>query len=160
MDALLIFRAANVAKSVAAYFGFIESVSSDVKKLLHQSFKSGVENLRYAENAIGENQKHYLRKAQDDFISSFSLERDENLISAHIGAAMCQYLLEDIAKQTINKIQEIKLSSQEIAVAVTKDILLGTPIYLMGYRFRIFESSRINKFEEYKRLALTAKNIN
>lgn len=90
MDALLIFRAANVAKSVAAYFGFIESVSSDVKKLLHQSFKSGVENLRYAENAIGENQKHYLRKAQDDFITSFSLERDENLISAHIGAAMCQ----------------------------------------------------------------------
>ena len=54
----MIFKSAAVLQSIATYLGIIESVSEDVKKLLHQSFVSATELLRFAYNSEGDVQKN------------------------------------------------------------------------------------------------------
>ena len=51
MDPITIFKAASIAESIAAYLGVVDSVSADIKKLLHQPFKSALINLKYAKDA-------------------------------------------------------------------------------------------------------------
>lgn len=179
MDVITIFKAGSAIKAIAEYFQIIDSVSHNVKKLLHQSFNSAVQNLKYANNANGEVQKHYLYKAQDDFISSFNIEENENLISAYIGCAMCQHLLGDNenARITLSKIKDVKLSAKEIASSTVLDITTGNNYgmptfesfislhpFAMVFRgikrsFGVLgpnEVSRKEAFEAYKRHAINA----
>ena len=179
MDAKAIFTAISISESIASYLGLIETVSSNVKKLLHQSFESGKQNLKYAQTASGEIQKQYIQNALRDFISALSVEQDENLISSYMGTAMCQYLLGDIANARISlqQISSVTLSKSEITKAAALDLALGKegvvfdhypdipgPLGVAqrgikrvfgtkGYR----EESRILSFEEYKRKALSAR---
>ena len=51
MDVTIIFKATSILKSIAAYLGIIDSLSADVKKLLHQPLKSAIQNLEYAKNS-------------------------------------------------------------------------------------------------------------
>lgn len=179
MEAVVIFKAVSISKSIASYLGFIDSVSSDVKKLLHQSFESGKRNLEYAQTASDANQKLYVQKALGDFISAQSVEKDENLISSYMGTALCQYLLGDIAnaRRSLRKISAVTLSKSEITKAATLDLAFGKEGVILdhypemigpwgiaqrgikrafgkkGYR----ESFRISAFEEYKKNALSAR---
>ena len=47
MTPAVIFGSINMATSIAAYFGLIESVGGNVQKLLHQAFKSAIQNLQH-----------------------------------------------------------------------------------------------------------------
>lgn len=70
MDTMIIFKVATVVQSIANYIGLIDSVSSDVKKPLHQSFRSAVELMNFARNSNGEHQKEYLRQALVKFVAA------------------------------------------------------------------------------------------
>lgn len=177
MEAVVIFKAVSISKSIASYLGFIDSVSSDVKKLLHQSFESGKRNLEYAQTASEANQKLYIQKALGDFISAQSVENDENRISSYLGTALCQYLLGDIAnaRKSLEQISTVILSKSEITKAAALDLAFGKKdgiiasdvigpwgIMQRGIK-RAFgkrgnrEKSRILSFEEYKRKALSVR---
>ena len=114
----MIFKSAAVLESLAKYFGLIESVSADVKRLRHEPFNSAIDFLELAKgtNDEGQQQKH-VREAMIKFTEAMSLEDNENFISSYVGRAMCLYLLgeEDNARNTFAKIHNVKLTRpQEI----------------------------------------------
>ena len=74
MDPILIFKGASVLQSIAAYLGLIESVSADVKKLLHQSFVSAEKFLNCAINSNEDNQKEYIKLARTEFTKATAVE--------------------------------------------------------------------------------------
>ena len=173
MGAAVIFGAVNLSSSIAGYLGLIDNVNSNVKKLLHQSCVSAVQNLNYATTASGTNQMEYIRRARDLFIDAISVEENENLISSYVGLAMCQHLLGDFqnSSMTIERIKDVKLTLSEKSKAVSKIALKmstghlyliykalkgeflssGSPFYYDDY------TKRTQRFEEYKQLALSVR---
>ena len=67
MNPTVIFGAMNIATSIAGYMGLIESVGGNIQKLLHQSFKSAIQNLEYATTTPRKKQLEYIRVAKDRF---------------------------------------------------------------------------------------------
>lgn len=123
----MIFKTAAAAIAITRYLGIIDSVDPSIRKLLHQAFNSARMNLEYARDAKpGKLQNDYIKQAKTEFINAMAVEQDENLVSAHIGLAMCQHLLNDTfnAIKTIQKISEIQLSDAEVNKAIAKDALL------------------------------------
>ena len=173
MGAAVIFGAVNLSSSIAGYLGLIDNVNSNVKKLLHQSFVSAVQNLNYATTASGTNQMEYIRRARDLFIDAISVEENENLISSYVGLAMCQHLLGDFqnSSMTIERIKDVKLTLSEKSKAVSKIALKMSTghLYLIykalkgeylssGFPFYYDDyTKRTQKFEEYKQLALSVR---
>lgn len=180
MTPAIIFGSLNLATSIAAYFGLIESVSGNVQKLLHQAFKSAIQNLQYAITASSNvSRLDYLKTAKDRFIDAISVEENENLISSYIGLAMCQHLLGDTSNRdmTMRKINNVKLTLSEKTKAIAKNAFdftgaggLTFTAKMLGRRLKgdnnmnlddYFSerslSSRIEKFNAYKQLALATK---
>ena len=173
MGAAVIFGAVNLSSSIAGYLGLIDNVNSNVKKLLHQSFVSAVQNLNYATTASGINQMEYIRRARDLFIDAISVEENENLISSYVGLAMCQHLLGDFqnSSMTIERIKDVKLTLSEKSKAVSKIALKMSTghLYLIykalkgeylssGFPFYYDDyTKRTQRFEEYKQLALSVR---
>ena len=170
MDVTIIFKATSILKSIAAYLGIIDSLSADVKKLLHQPLKSAIQNLEYAKNSYSENQLDYLRTARSKFIDAISVEENENLVSSYLGLAMCQFLLgdKDNAHVTLSKIRTVQLTTTERNKAIALDILDHNPVaplpQLIWSGVRrisgtkgIHESIRETSLEEYKQSALLCK---
>ena len=173
MGAAVIFGAVNLSSSIAGYLGLIDNVNSNVKKLLHQSFVSAVQNLNYATTAYGTNQMEYIRRARDLFIDAKSVEENENLISSYVGLAMCQHLLGDFqnSSMTIERIKDVKLTLSEKSKAVSKIALKMSTghLYLIykalkgeylssGFPFYYDDyTKRTQRFEEYKQLALSVR---
>lgn len=167
--AKIIFGAIHASASIAGYMGLIETVRGNVQKLLHQSFKSAIQNLEYAKTASDDNRLNYIRIAQEKFIDAITVEEDENLISALVGLAMCQHLLGDEINmtRTLSRIDGVKLSTTEKTKQIGK-----TCLKILGFRHLYYAHSfakgrnpftgdyyeRLSQFEEYKRLALAAKD--
>lgn len=125
MDPITIFKAASIAESIAAYFGVVDSVSADMKRLLHQSFKSALMNLEYAKDTSNPDARgSYIKQAINEFIRAIAVEENENLISAYLGLSMCQYTLGDFtnAKTTLQKIASVNLSKTERAKVIAYDV--------------------------------------
>ncbi len=170
MNPILIFRALTIAQAIGKYFGIIDSVSSDVKKLLHQSFNSAIKNLEYAKSATSiQNQLDYIKQAKDEFIRALTTETDENLVSTYLGLAMCQYYLDDKinAENTLRQINNISLSRSERNRAIALDAIIPddiifspiiTPISRITERFYgikgTHELKRENSLKEYKQKIL------
>lgn len=116
MDPITIFKAVSITQAIAAYFGLIESTSNDVKKLLHQSLGSAIHNLECARNSQGVLQADYVKQAQDEFIRAIQVEKNESLISAYVGLAMCQYHRNDKynASESLIQAKQVTLSITEI----------------------------------------------
>lgn len=118
----------NLSTKCVEYFELIDSVSADVKKLLHQSFLSAIANLKYAINApTRDSAIGYLNQAKAEFIRAKSVEVDENLVSSYIGLAMCQLALGERvnAQDTVNDMKQIQLSKGRRNRAVVLDIIGG-----------------------------------
>lgn len=125
MDPITIFKAASMAESIAAYLGVVDSVSADIKKLLHQPFKSALINLKYAKDASNSTTcENYIKQAINEFIRAITVEENENLVSAYLGLSMCQYTLGDFinAKTTLKKISSVNLSKTERAKVIAYDV--------------------------------------
>lgn len=161
MEPILIFKSAAVLQSIAAYFGLIESVSTDVKKLLHQSFVSATDLLRFAQNSEGDVQKKYIQDAMLKFTEAKAVEESENLISAYLGLSMCQYFLGDFANAqlTFGKIRDVELKrSEKIKDELGRALLIAIPgsigIPQLGDELSKIWLNREDKFNEYKQKVL------
>ena len=167
MEPILIFKSAAVLQRIAAYFGLIESVSTDVKKLLHQSFVSATDLLRFAQNSEGDVQKKYIQDAMLKFTEAKAVEDSENLISAYLGLSMCQYLLHDFNNARISleaikgvKLQKSKIFKSAIKGAVipdTRDLFLPFLRPGMVIKGVIAWEKRKEDFEQYKQKVLQIK---
>ncbi len=131
MDTSIIMDGATIVKTIAAYLGLIDSVSSDLKKLIHQSFRSAIELLNFASNVSGKQQKEYLRQALLKFVEATVVEENENLVSSYLGLAMCLHLLGDDmnAKLSMEKLEKVELTFKEqfrssIAASVAQSYML------------------------------------
>lgn len=154
----------TISTKIAEYLGLIESLSSDVKKLIHQSLKSAITNLDYAKNAYDEtNQRRYICQATNEFIRAIAVEENENLVSAYLGLAICQYLTGDIcnSNNTIGKVYEIKLSKSERAKAIAKDTFLRTaPVLVCDVQIIRRAFGDKGKHEKFRELSLDLyKNV-
>ncbi len=164
MTPAVIFGSINMATSIAAYFGLIESVGGNVQKLLHQAFKSAIQNLEYAQTASSDiNRLDYIKTAKERFIDAISVEENENLISSYVGLAMCQHLMGDITIQSINDVK-LTLSEKTKAVSKTAFKIIGIGNIYSLYKIVKGENpyttdyaNRLAKFENYKQLALATK---
>lgn len=155
----------GAATKIAEFLGLIESVDSKVTKLLHQSFRSAVSNLEYAQHSSGQNQMEYIRQARVEFNQAVNVEEDENKILALTGLSMCQSMLGDKANasMTYNRISQVELSLKEKAKYTTIDVagglgglLAGTLMKKIGLRDTVtFISSRENMFKLVKQDALS-----
>lgn len=96
-------------------FGLIETVSTDVTKLLHQAFLSAKDNLEYASTTTGQNQIDYVKRAKDCFIDAVAVEENENKILALVGLSMCQFFLQDYknAQKSLDRIRDVNLTTAE-----------------------------------------------
>lgn len=168
MTPAVIFGSINIATSIAAYFGLIESVGGNVKKLLHAPFKSATDNLRASLTANTSNADFYIRQALIEFNEACALEENENLISALIGKAMCQHVLGDFINRdfTMSKIKDVELTLSEKTKAVSKTVLKMTGPGNIYSLYKIMNgenpyvsdlAERSMKFEKYKQLALATK---
>lgn len=160
MNTNTIFATANVTKSIAAYLGLIDNISSDVKKLLHQAFKSAVLNLDYAKTSSGKMQLDYIQTAREKFTDAISVEENENLILSYVGLGMCQYHLGDIynAKLTLKQINNIELTSTERIKCIGGKAWNA----FLGWNLREFHSKsewRVEHFENFKQKVLECCKI-
>lgn len=133
MTAGMVIGTMNVVQSIAAYFGLIDTLSSDVSKLVHQSFKSARMNLELVQTSDNsEISKDYIKEAKNKFIEAVAVEKNENLISAYAGLAMCQYLLGDNrnAQSTYGKIKDVMLSKSEKVASGAKGTI--TKLFFQG----------------------------
>ena len=126
----VIFSAVNAGKSIAEYLGLVESINSDIKALLHQSFNSAKMNLEYAKDATSKNQCDYILQAKNDFIKAIVVEKGMNLVTSYLGLAMCQYLLGDItnARTSLECIRTVEIPKGERNKAAAADIILPNNI--------------------------------
>lgn len=164
MAPAVIFGTLNMATSVAAYFGIIDSVSGNVKKILHAPFNSAISNLKAALCATDENVEFYIRQALVEFNNACFLEENENLISAYLGKALCQHLLKDYANRdlSIANIKHVTLSlsakSKSALVSATNMGLFGFVGKLTSYILGMTPfDKRVKSFDDYKQLALATK---
>lgn len=163
MSPSLIFGSLNLTKAIAAYFGLINSVDSNVQKLLHQAFKSAIQNLEYAESAVKQNKMEYIKTAKDRFIDAIAVEENENLISAYVGLAMCQFYLGDLynAQITLQKVDTVQLTRSAKNSAFwngtnsKKNLLVKMSKWVQGSDYEV--EIRVRLFNEFKADALQAK---
>lgn len=113
-----------ITTRIAEYFDLIETVSSQVDKLVQQALKSAIDNLEYARNAEGQNQVHYVLEAKNKFMEAVAVEENENKIVALCGLSLCWYFLgkDRKAKRTARRIKRVKLSWSEIIKAMAKEV--------------------------------------
>lgn len=155
----------SIGLKIAQYFGLIETVSTDVKKLVHQAFMAAQENLQYAQNATGQLQMDYICEAKNNFIKAVTVEDNENKIMALCGLSMCQCMLGDYqnARLTMNRINKVRLTNAEKIKAIAMElgvnmvnlsIVLRDPVYLpiLQERKSTFENIRDNAISLNKKL--------
>ena len=161
---MLIIKISFAAASVAKYLGFIEdSVYADIKKLMHQSFKSAINNLKCAvESETIEECKGYLIRARDKFNDAIPVEENENKVASYLGLAICQYLLGGVSnsKITLEKIKDVELSKREKRKYKATDLgrnalrsLIPLPLRYPYYSTTEYDN-RVKKLERYKQIAL------
>ena len=122
---------------------------------MHMYFKSACENLNYALNASGENQKEYLRQARNRFIDATTIEKNENLILSYIGLALCQVLTDDNenSTKTISKIKNVVISLPDdidelgSMMRYCKEWLLFSGMYFSRRILNFLEESKENSFD-------------
>jgi hypothetical protein len=126
MEAATIRAGISVGIKIAEYFGLIETVATDVKKLVHQAFESANDNLEYARTANGQNQVHYVLEAKNNFIKAVVVEENENKVMALCGLSMCQYFLcdDNNAQRTMDRIKDVELTRAEKVKAIAMDAII------------------------------------
>lgn len=82
-------------QAIAEYFDLIDSVSKNVKKLLHKDFLSAKRLLENALNSEGDIRLFYIKEALPLFSNAIGVEENENLVCSFLGMAICQYFIGD-----------------------------------------------------------------
>lgn len=111
MDIALILACLDLAKSIASFLKLCESIDSKIDRLLNCDLGAGITALNHAVNSRSQ-EFFYIREAWHSFNRATNLEKDERLILAYIGLALCNtYLNEkENAKQCLHYALEVKNS--------------------------------------------------
>ena len=86
---------------------YVTLINDELQKVLHMYFKSAIENLNYALHASEEHKVDYIIQARNRFVDATTIEVNENLIIAHFGLALTQFLLND-KTNGLNTLEKIK----------------------------------------------------
>jgi tRNA nucleotidyltransferase/poly(A) polymerase len=108
----LMMEGVSLAKSIAEFFGVLDSIDSKVDRLIESELKTGILELQQAANSASE-KTELLRSARQRFNKAISLETGYKLCLAHVGVAICHSFLADHANAR---------KALEDALAVTTDI--------------------------------------
>lgn len=146
----------NIGIRIMEYLNLIDSVSTDVRKLLHKDFKSAITSLEYVQNASdNNNRKTYIMDARKSFLDATSVEENENLVSSYVGLSMCQYLLgdENNARITLEKIDTVQLTTSKKVQAMGKQYIKEVAKNIIpGYRILKTVKVLQGEIPEYKAL--------
>ena len=123
METATIRAGLAVGTRIAEYFGLIETVSTQVDKLVHQALRSALDNLKYAQTAEGNNRIHYIKRAMDKFNDAMAVEENESKVMVLCGLSICQYFLcdDNNAERTMNRIKDVELTRAEKNKAIALD---------------------------------------
>jgi hypothetical protein len=114
---VLIFEAANVAKSVAEFTGLIESLESKVDKLIQSELTAGLRNLEQAMYSTNQ-QVSLLQEARNCFNRAAGLEKGYRQGVAYLGLAVCHYHLKDTANYQ-KTLEDLLTVNAEMNTALT-----------------------------------------
>lgn len=98
------------SKAIGSYLGLVDSLEIKIKKLIQSELNSGIMALRQAQNSDAETES-LLREARSRFNKAIYLEKEERLVAAYLGLALCHYQLKDInnAANTLKEFSQTKI---------------------------------------------------
>ncbi len=89
-----IFEAKNLAVSVATYFKIVESVDTQIEKLISKEYESAVRMLEQTQYISNPNvYTNMLVSAISHFNQAVTLEKRERLLLSYLGLMICYYYL-------------------------------------------------------------------
>ena len=88
----LLFKAPHIVKAVGGMLGIIESIDSNINKLLSSDFNAGVRHLEQVKVAKKEHE-FLLKEAWKRFEVALTHEKGERKAIAYLAIAFCQYHL-------------------------------------------------------------------
>lgn len=154
MDISTILSCLDLAKSVACYLNLCESIDSKITRLINCDLGSGIKALDHAIDASN-NPQFYIKEAWHCFNRATSLEKDERLILAYIGLAICDmYLKEPVnAEKALLEALEVKNSGNKFIADHPFLLPLGTVGQVAAKMYSY------NYYNREKRLDLLKKDI-
>ncbi len=99
------------SKAIGNYFGIIDSLEIKIGKLINSELDAALRAMRQASNSDRETQA-LLREARSKLNKAIYLEKEERLVLAYLGLALCHYQLGDInnSQQTLIEFSELEIS--------------------------------------------------
>lgn len=131
MEVGVIISGLSLAKSVAEFFGLIESVTNQkLDSLIQAEFGAGLSLLEQATQSRNE-QISLLREARNCFTKATVLEKNERLVLSYLGLAACHHHLGDRenAKRALKELLKTEvnfLDYKKIVLAAIPSIPLLT----------------------------------
>lgn len=132
MDIKSILGGISLAKELAGYLGLYETLSIKIDKLLRTELHAGIKALEQSINSEKE-KKELLREARQAFNKASALEKNERLILAHIGLAICHKNLGDEKNfvVTLSNVQHINFEGVNAELA--KGALSNAPFLVFPF---------------------------
>lgn len=155
-------------KAIGNYFGIIDSLEIKIGKLVDSELDAALRAMRQASNSTNEAQT-LLREARSKLNKAVHLEKEERLVSAYLGLALCHYQLGDVnnSQQTL-----IEFSELEINLTVKRKIAsyikgeygaiqseLATSVSKILFSGKSSISSKVTSFSSSKKLNFYAKGF-
>lgn len=137
-------------KAIGNYLGIIDSLEIKVKKLVKSELNSGILALKQAQNSQAERDS-LLREARSKLNKAIYLEKEERLVAAYLGLALCHFLLND----TNNSIATLKeFAEQNIELNLQRKIsssVTGEVGYALedaaNFLTKLFDNKRFSKIQ-------------
>ena len=107
-------RTRVLAEATQALHDVVRRCDATLELLSLADFKAGWQHLRLAAGATSEeNHTRYLARAEEAFVRSFSLLKNERLIAARYGAALAQFQMGEVANglATLEAVSELAFDS-------------------------------------------------
>ena len=155
-------------KAIGNYFGIIDSLEIKIGKLVDSELDAALRAMRQASNSTNEAQT-LLREARSKLNKAVHLEKEERLVSAYLGLALCHYQLGDVnnSQQTLIEFSELEINltvKRKIASyikgeygAIQSDLATSVSKILFSSKSSI--SSKVKSFSSSKKLNFYAKGL-
>jgi tetratricopeptide (TPR) repeat protein len=149
LDIFLVFKSANLAKSITEYLGIIESISQKIERLAKSEFEAGIRSLEQAQRSNKE-QETLLREARACFNKAISLEKDERLALSYLGLALCHFFLKDYdnSEQALRDLLNIDIDiALEMSLLIQGNTFTVIPAFI-GIKFKESRIKNLRKLKE------------
>ncbi|MDJ0725100.1 MAG: hypothetical protein QNJ38_08320 [Prochloraceae cyanobacterium] len=98
-------------KAIGNYLGVIDSLEIKIGKLVNSELDAALRAMKQASISVTETET-LLREARSKFNKAVHLEKEERLVSAYLGLALCHYQLGDLdnSKATLTEFSELEIN--------------------------------------------------